>query len=416
MIRWITEWLGTAAWDQIDASNGIRRVDVRELVDKAGNPSESVASKIEEAVGFLRRGERVVIACDYGISRSNAIAAGTLARLENISLDDAIRRVIAATGEDSIKLEVLAKVRHALLSNDAPLRIHGEKRVAVTGATGNVGRTLLRRSGFLAVEHQELDLERDVVPLHLWLKQFNVGTLVHLAHPRTYTNNSALGSALVMLKNVLDACRENRTHLIYLSCWEVYSGHVGELIADESVERNARGTIGLSKSFAEEMIEHYHRCDGISYTILRASAVYGSDCDRPRFLRNFVTRALRNEEIVTHRYSNGLPALDLLHVDDLSRAIEVTVERKPQGAFNIGTGMLQRTLDIAHRIVAYVNSPSTIRQMEIKEAVSNIALNSNGAALVLGWKAQIQFAEGLNSLIETWIRGTEAGTAREASS
>src|SRR5262249_56720284 len=71
MIRWITEGLGTASWEELDGAEGVAVVDVRALVDREGNPAALVRAKIEEGAEHLSRGRRVVVCCDYGISRSN---------------------------------------------------------------------------------------------------------------------------------------------------------------------------------------------------------------------------------------------------------------------------------------------------------------------------------------------------------
>lgn len=80
MIRWITPFLGTAPAGSTDIEPDTGIVDVRDLVDKSGNDPRSVRAKIEQGVALLDEGRRVVVCCDYGVSRSNSIAAGILSR------------------------------------------------------------------------------------------------------------------------------------------------------------------------------------------------------------------------------------------------------------------------------------------------------------------------------------------------
>ena len=95
MIRWITQNLGTAAYnDAITISEDFEIVDVRNLVDKEGNTSLEIQKKIDEALLLLESKKRVVVCCDYGMSRSNSIAAGILARHENISIASAVKKVM----------------------------------------------------------------------------------------------------------------------------------------------------------------------------------------------------------------------------------------------------------------------------------------------------------------------------------
>ncbi len=79
MICWITDRLGTAPATSVHLEPGMRIVDVRELVDKEGNEAANVKPLIDAGVAALNDGDRVVVCCDYGISRSNAVAAGILA-------------------------------------------------------------------------------------------------------------------------------------------------------------------------------------------------------------------------------------------------------------------------------------------------------------------------------------------------
>ena len=112
-----------------------------------------------------------------------------------------------------------------------------------------------------------------------------------------------------MLKNVLDVCRANRVKLIYPSGWEVYSGYRSEkLLASEALPRLPKGPYGEAKYLSEIFIENHHRNHGINYAIIRSAPVYGGG-DRPKFIYNFIEKALRGDPILAHRYLNGPPSI-----------------------------------------------------------------------------------------------------------
>src|SRR4051812_29136976 len=119
-IRWITPSLGTAPALDVQLDDGMALVDVRDLVDKGGNQIDAVRQKIAAGVAALQSGKRTVVACDYGISRSNAVAMGILAKSESLPFSVAARRVVQATGEREIKLGPLEVVRRALGEGVAP--------------------------------------------------------------------------------------------------------------------------------------------------------------------------------------------------------------------------------------------------------------------------------------------------------
>jgi nucleoside-diphosphate-sugar epimerase len=341
------------------------------------------------------------------MSRSNAIAAGILAIHDAIGLEEAIRRVLLATGEKAIKIEVLSAVRRALGEGEAGQRSETAKgRLLVTGASGFIGSAvindLMRNYDVLTPAHQEIDLKVDTVLLDVLVKEKGIGTILHLANPRIYTTNESLGATLVMLKNVLDVCAENSLSLVYLSGWEIYSGYRGkELRADEALAPRPGGTYGQAKFLSEKLIEQYHTQYGLTHTLLRSSPVYGPGSDRPRFIWNFLQKALRNEVLAPHRYINGFPTLDLLHVDDLRKAICSALERRPGGAINLGTGVATSTTDVAKLIVELVGSKSKIQHLEVEGYASNIVMDIRRAGAVLGWHPAIELRQGLGGLVQS---------------
>jgi UDP-glucuronate decarboxylase len=406
MTHWITEYLGTSAWGHIDQSSEICILDVRDLVDKDGNVPTVVKSKIDVALDRLQQGNKVVICCDYGMSRSNALAAGVLSAQQGISLEQAIRRVVSITGVTSIKLEVLSAVRKALgtETHEGSISETEGHRVLVTGASGFIGSSLVSelrlKHKVIAPTRQDIELLRDVINLDLLVKNERIDTIIHLANPRVYTTNYSLGDTLVMLKNVLDVCTENRLFVIYLSCWEIYSGYKArELRADEMLTPCPGGTYGQTKLLCEALMQHYHQHHGIAFTLLRSSPVYGPGSDRPKFIWNFLHKALNNEDIVAHKYFNGYPMLDMLHVDDLRIAILAALKHGVQGTINLGTGIGTSTTEVAERIGALVGSRSKIHHIEIAGYAGNIIMDIGHAAAVLGWRPTMDLAQGLESIV-----------------
>jgi len=72
--------------------NNFRIVDVRTLVD-GENPLFEYELNIIRAVSYLELGEKVVICCRAGVSRSNAIALGVLAHYFKIDFNQALELI-----------------------------------------------------------------------------------------------------------------------------------------------------------------------------------------------------------------------------------------------------------------------------------------------------------------------------------
>jgi nucleoside-diphosphate-sugar epimerase len=406
-IRWINEQLGTGPAAQVLPQAGVVVLDVRDLVDKGGNDPEQVGQKITTGVELIGKGKRLVVCCDYGMSRSNAIAAGILAKLCDISVDQAARDVIAITGEAEIKIELLHIVREVLEgSMPQTTSVGTERSILLTGSSGFLGKAVaaafLRTSVRLVTpSSQELDLINGRAELDMLVRSENISEVVHLANPRVYTSNLALGETLVMLRNMMEVCARNGVWMLYPSGWEVYSGHsASNQRADEELPLEPSGPYGETKFLCESLIGHFRRREGFECALIRSSPVYGTGGNRPAFIYNFIEKARRNEPIVTHRYANAEPALDLLHVSDMAQAITKTVAKRFIGDLNLGTGTLSTTRQIAEWIVQWLNSGSTIESIPISRNIANIAMNSSKAEREIGWHAEIRVEEGLRALVE----------------
>jgi nucleoside-diphosphate-sugar epimerase len=401
-ICWITPQLGTAAAPEFTHSPDICLIDVRTLVDKAGNSVDVIAARIERGVSLLLEGKKVIVCCDYGISRSNAVASGILAQFKGIPLNEAVRMVGNATGGADIKLGPLNTVRSAL--KNSVHRIQSTTpTILMTGASGFVGKAAYSKLGevfsVLAPSRDLVNLEAGCAQLDLLADEHNVQQIIHLANPRVYASNNALGQSLAMLRTILDVCISRNIPLVYPSGWEIYSGYAGAIFADESVPLFPSGPYGETKYLSEVLIDHYRRCAGLKCAILRTCPLYGIGGDKPKFIYTFIDKAIQSEPIVTHKYRNGDPSLDLMHVDDFVDVLLAVVRTGFIGTVNIGTGRVTSTFVIAEMIKSMLESTSSIEQMPIDADTAIISMNCRKALDVLHWRPRISLEKGLAEIV-----------------
>jgi len=403
VIRWIRKKLGTAARNALTDGPWFV-LDVRFLVDKAGNSTSPIKEAIDRGVEAFREGRQVVVACDFGISRSNAIAAGILSIVENISFEEAIREVSATINENEIKLDMVESVRRAIGAGGART---DRRNVLVTGASGFLGTALVPHLAnsyrILAPSRRECDLEKGAVALADYCAREGVGEIIHLAYPRAYTNASATGSSLLMLRAVLDTCRLLNIRLIFVSSWVLFSGYAAiALDADETTALRPKGVYAETKYLEEALVDLCRQRGDVACSICRLAPVYGPGGHRPYFIRAFYDLLLNEELVRTHRFRNGRPALDLLHISDAVDALRLVLETKVSDVFHFGTGDLHTTFDCAALIAKVVGRRLKHSEIDIEEDISNIMFVSRKARTTLGWYPKISIEEGLPSLLSTF--------------
>lgn len=413
MIKWITDNLGTAAFQDAVGLEDAYTVDVRELVDKAGNPSHLILAKIDEAAALLRGGNKVVVACDYGISRSNTVAAAALAMTAKMTFEDALGIVSDKTGGGEMVIAVVSKVRESLAQRDVEFAARAytaKKRMLLTGGSGFVGSRIvsaLRECGDVyCPPHGELDLLLGPAPLDLYINKNSIDTVVHLAMPKNKGTNKSMGESVGMTKNVLDACSANGLRMIYLSDIAVFSGYeTSWLRANESLEPLPAGSYAEGKYLSELLIGQYVRRTGLRCTVIRPGTIYGGQGNKPKVIYTIAEKALKNAEIALHKYSNDFPALDLLHIDDLADGVRLAIVADFDGIVHMGSGRLTYVKDAAQMMIKETGSKSKIRFIELESPASNVFLDASLAASKLNWSPRRGLQDYLKEVVYGLMRG-----------
>jgi UDP-glucuronate decarboxylase len=366
----------------------VQIVDVRDLVDRAGNQPSTIREKIQHGCQLLTSGRKTVVCCDHGISRSNAVAAGILSCAENVTLDAAIRRVLEATGESEMRLDVVDSVRRAV---DRAPSIGGDQgRWLLTGGRGYLG-SILHDSATTEIEllrpgREELDLLRGEVELDLYVREHQVSRILHFAAPRVGNTNSSLGEAMTMLRNVLDVCATNRIMLFVPSRWEVFGGYGGQTLhANEQTPLRPAGTLGDAKYLAEKLVEAWSARDRLQVTVLRSGLVFGGG-GAPNFINSFIRKTLRGEAITTHVYRNGSPQLDLIHSKNWAQACWRLLLSGHVGTYHAGGGKLLSTQQIAEIISQSCGTGRDPENLHIEDETANVSLGFDRLSSVTGWQ------------------------------
>jgi nucleoside-diphosphate-sugar epimerase len=396
MIRWITHHIGTAPWEQANRIPDVEMLDVRDLVDGAGNPVKLAEEKINAGVAILREKKRLVVCCEFGMSRSNAIAVGILCRMENISFDQGLRLVIDATKEAQIKLSVLKTVKKILNEGEASKRKKAEK-VLIIDYEGVIGKELSSHLG--RVSALVLDKSADFsgllgnpALLYLLLEENSIHRIVFIGCAEVINTNEFVGKLLFFLKNVLDTCKEAECGLLFLSTLDVFSGYGKKTVTVKpGSAKRPSGNRGIAYSLAEELLAVYKKESRLEAAVVRIPTVYGAQETKPYFIANFIRKAQSGAEINIHKYRNNLAWVNIIHVNDLVRFISRLLKKRFFGIFNIDSGEELNTLDMVKQIVGIYSSSSKISVIDLENDHPKIKVGLGRIKGELGWRPREKF-------------------------
>lgn len=413
MITEIKDNIFTGAFEDLHLDKRFKKnvvVDVRNIVDKAGNSLEDINFYAQKALSVHKTNGLVIIVCDMGVSRSRIVAISLL-HLLGMEVEDAIDWVRRVCGNPPINPELLKLIRKPSIYNNIDKQCKNNK--IIIGSKGFVGNNIsksLQKKGF-----ETLDLHRgncDLGNLFSLVRIFesNPATdIIYSINSKSFHNHNSIGESLQLLKNVAEACKQTSRRLIYISCSVVYSGNaktsnVLDYTAYESEKPIPCGTYSESKYFAEELIQIYAKNHGLNFVILRACGLYGKGMRTQWIIHKFIQQALNGDNITTHEYENGPPKLEFLYIEDFLKALDLIMslgtEMTSNRIFNIGSGKLFSTYELALNIVHISNSKSEVYKKRIKGMTHNIQTRSSKIN-DLGWNPSFSLDDGLTEYINT---------------
>ena len=400
MIRWITEHLGTAAFTDPAIGKNHFVLDVRDLVDKQGNSPTATRKKIDQGVALLQQGQRLVICCDHGISRSNAMAAAILAGYAGLSFNESLLHVIKATGETGIKIDFVEDLRRALNVDHFNPK---NPKAFILGLDGFVGRSLGEFTDpalFRADIDQDPILLESPVLLDEAMDRSATDRIIFCWHPPSLDTNIAIGRLLAALRNALEVCRIRKVGLIFLSGHQVFAGskfHGNESFC-EADEPLPSGAAGDGLFLGEILVKQYGARYKLPMLIVRPTHVYGPRDERPWLLNTIIQKAFMNQEIITHRYQNGAPLIDLIHVHDLVRALKAAIKKNLTGILHISSNNPISTRDLAELVVRKAGSASKVLSVEMPGEYKSTRLESGISSAISEWMPSIDLEIGLNEI------------------
>ena len=233
--------------------------------------------------------------------------------------------------------------------------------ISVYGASGFVGSRFCNLyPNFIVKQNREERKPRTKEILYLisTVDNYNIHTNITLD---VETN-------LKVLCEVLNYCREEGITFNFISSWFVYGET--ELPAKEEYYCVPTGFYSITKKAAEDLLISFCKTYGMNYRILRLCNVMGQGDGKVSAKKNALSYMInllkKNEDV--YLYDGGTPIRDIMHVNDVCRAIELVCrEGDLNEIYNIGSGQPTHISAIIEAAKECLGSSSSIKSKESPE-------------------------------------------------
>ena len=300
------------------------------------------------------------------------------------------------------------------------------KRVAVLGASGMVGRALVRRlereaCTLLTPRSTELDLRRGR-KTQKWFKSerpeavFMAAATVGGIHANNLRPFDFLFDNVTMAASVMHAAhREGVEKMVYLGSSCIYPKfadqpiHEGALLTGELEPTNA--PYAIAKIAGLKMAEALRAQHGHDFVSAMPTNLYGpwdnfhpTDSHViPGMIQRAHTRKLRGERDFPI-WGTGAPRREFLHVDDCADALVTVMERySASEPINLGTGEDIAIADLARTVMDVVGLEGEVLTDPTKPDGTPRKLLDVSRLKSLGWRPTIPLRDGLERTYRWYV-------------
>jgi dTDP-glucose 4,6-dehydratase len=217
-------------------------------------------------------------------------------------------------------------------------------------------------------------------------------------------------------QNLLEACRRRAVErFLQISTDEVYGDREGIGVANETSAVVPSSPYAATKAAADLMCFSYLRTFSIPVMVTRSSNNYGPYQFPEKLIPLLISNGLAGMELPL--YGDGNQIRDWLYVEDNCRAILAVLENGRVGSiYNIGTGEARTNLDVAESICNAIAEGVAIDVVELKALIKFVAdrpghdrryaIETTRVRNELGWRPQIDFAQGLKKTVSWYLQHT----------
>ena len=268
-------------------------------------------------------------------------------------------------------------------------------RCGITGATGVVGRSLIKNLKFKFVKYKGRIQNKN--ELENWLKKNNFDLIFHLAAivPTNKVKKNykkALEVNYFGTKNLVDIINkiEKKPSWFFFSSTSHVYNPINKKSLSEKLTLKPYSKYGYTKLLAEKYIRKKLRINNaigriFSFTDKQQS----NDYLIPSLANNIKKKKIELKNLNHYR--------DFIHIKDICAAIKILWEKKANGIFNIGSGKMVHLKNLALLINKNIGKKKTLIFFD-NQNVTFLISNINKIKK-LGWKPK----RNLNKIIRDYL-------------
>jgi UDP-glucose 4-epimerase len=173
---------------------------------------------------------------------------------------------------------------------------------------------------------------------------------------------------------------------------------------------------GAAKTFNEGLLRSFHAMRGLDYVVLRYFNVYGPRMDIHGLYTEVLIRWMERIEAGQPPLilGDGTQTMDFVFTEDIARAnLLAAASDATDEVFNIASGTETSLQELAETLIRVMGRdlPLEFGPPRGVNSVTRRLADVSCAAERLGWKADVDLAEGLERLVVWWRAERATGTA-----